>query len=122
MADDDFDAEELADRAARLKYARERLSDYTSAAGAARAMGVQEPTYSAHENGSRGFRVDMAYKYARFYKIDLQWLLFGFGNPRGPSIGDKVACLSKERRRVIEEQIEWQLQKQAEERQSGKKS
>lgn len=120
MADDDFDIEELADRAARLKYVRERLSNFRWAAEAARAIGVPEATYSAHENGSRGFRVDMAYKYARFYKIDLQWLLFGFGNPRGPSIEDKVASLSKERRRVIEEQIDWQIQKQAEERQAKK--
>jgi phage repressor protein C with HTH and peptisase S24 domain len=56
----------------RLIAARERL--YASAADAARAMGVPEPTYQAHENGSRGLGRS-AKRYAAFFRVTTDWLL-----------------------------------------------
>lgn len=35
------------------------------------------PTYSAHENGSRGMRVDSALKYAQAFRADPCYLAFG---------------------------------------------
>lgn len=64
---------------ARLKLVRERK--YATAADAARAMGVKVPTYSGHENGSRGTS-RAAPRYAAFYRVSLDWLLNGKGDPK----------------------------------------
>lgn len=61
----------------RLKAARERAG-YDSARAAATAMGVSPDTYSQHENGTRGFR-SKAERYARFFRVAPEWLLFGRG-------------------------------------------
>lgn len=63
----------------RLVWLRKRR--YKSASDAARAMGVREPTYLAHENGSRGLRRDAALRYARFFRGSVEWLLSGKGDP-----------------------------------------
>lgn len=61
-------------------YAHERLIEarrragYDTAADAARAMGVAEATYFAHENGSRGLSRS-AIRYAKFFNVSLDWLL-----------------------------------------------
>ena len=62
----------------RLSIARERAG-YASAADAARALGVKEPTYYSHENGSSGLRASVAEKYARKFRVSLTWLLTGQG-------------------------------------------
>jgi phage repressor protein C with HTH and peptisase S24 domain len=61
----------------RLQLARERAG-YTSAIQAANAMGIAYPTYAAHENGMRGFS-RTAERYARFFKVSIDWLLTGRG-------------------------------------------
>lgn len=60
----------------RLREARESAG-YRSAAEAARILDIPEPTYTAHENGSRGFRATSATRYARMFKTTPEWLLFG---------------------------------------------
>ena len=50
-------------------------------AEAAEALGIREPTYMGHENGFRGFKAS-AEVYARKFKVNLEWLLTGRGNPR----------------------------------------
>lgn len=66
--------------AERLRAARV-LKGFHSAAEAARAMGIAEPTYHAHENGTRGFHRE-AERYAAFFRVDIGWLLTGAGEPR----------------------------------------
>lgn len=62
--------------AQRLKQAREDAG-YESASKAARALGVSVSTYSAHENGQNGLKVQFAAKYARKFKVTQSWLLTG---------------------------------------------
>ncbi len=67
----------------RLKRAR-IAAGYETAAEAARAMGLAKPGYTHHENGTRGF-VASAERYARFFRVSLDWLLTGRGEMRGAS-------------------------------------
>lgn len=64
----------------RLKAAR-IAAGYTTAPAAAEAMGVPEPTYMAHENGSRGLSriVD---RYAKFFRVAPEWLNWGAHPPK----------------------------------------
>lgn len=62
----------------RLRIAREHKG-YDTATAAADALGVERPTYLAHENGSRGFRAS-ATRYAQFFGVNLIWLLTGKGH------------------------------------------
>jgi phage repressor protein C with HTH and peptisase S24 domain len=41
-------------------------------------MGIEEPTYLGHENGSRGLSRAAA-RYARFFRVSLDWLIDGRG-------------------------------------------
>lgn len=66
----------------RLAWARENAG-YESASDAARALGIAIPTYVMHENGTRGFRKDSATRYAKFFRISLEWLLTGRGTATG---------------------------------------
>lgn len=100
----------------RLTHARMHLAKLKSAADAARKLKLPYPTYASHENGSRGFGPEEADFYARSFKIDREWLVWGVGNPRGPSIIDKIAQLDPERRRLAESHIEWLAAEQAKER------
>lgn len=70
----------MEDAAARLRWARQQAG-LESGSDAARALGVPEPTYLAHENGSRGFK-SQAEKYSRRYRVSLDWLLTGRGHPK----------------------------------------
>ena len=64
----------------RLKKARE-LAGFKKAAEAARAMGIPYPTYAGHENGARGaFKIEDAVRYAKKFKVSLEWLLTGHGD------------------------------------------
>lgn len=65
----------------RLRQARE-AAGYKTATDAAIAIGAKEPTYLAHENGTRGL-ARSAQRYAAFYRINLGWLLQGKGPMRG---------------------------------------
>jgi transcriptional regulator with XRE-family HTH domain len=75
---------------ARVKEFHERLAwaraqKYKTGTRAAKAMGLPPATYLAHENGSRGGRRN-AERYARFFGVDLLWLLTGKDTPSGNSI------------------------------------
>lgn len=83
----------------RLERARE-LAGYESASDAARALGIREPTYLAHENGSRGF-AKRAVRYARFFKVSYEWLMTGRGEPRRQSVDAILAELSVEKQRQV---------------------
>lgn len=65
----------------RLKQARIKAG-YAEASDAARALGVKEPTYLGHENGSRGFKLPSAKLYSRRFGVSLEWLL----DNRGPMV------------------------------------
>lgn len=67
--------------AARLVKARE-LSKRENASEVARLLGIPEPTYLGHENGSRGLKIDAAQKYADFYRVNFEWLMTGRGHPQ----------------------------------------
>ena len=62
----------------RLRLAREQAG-FPRASDAARAMGIEEPTYLGHENGSRGLSRAAA-RYARFFGVSLDWLIDGRGD------------------------------------------
>lgn len=64
----------------RLKAARLEAG-YSTAAEAARAIGIKEPTYSGHENGTTKL-TRQAERYARFYRLSLDYLLEGKGARR----------------------------------------
>lgn len=59
--------------AARLREAR-KAARFTTAGEAAAALGIEYPTYAAHENGSRKFDLETAALYARRFKVSLDWL------------------------------------------------
>lgn len=101
----------------RLRYARKHLAKIESAAEAARKLRLPYATYAAHENGTRGFGPEEAAFYAKSFKIDREWLVWGTGNPRGLSIVDMLAQLEPARRRAVESHIEWELAEQAKKRQ-----
>lgn len=65
----------------RLRVARE-AAGYATASEAARAMGVGETAYFNHENGWRGI-TRSAERYARFFRVSLDWLLTGRGDMKG---------------------------------------
>lgn len=65
----------------RLREARV-AAGFKSAKAAAASLGVPYPTYSQHENGTRGI-VREAELYARRYRVTLDWLMRGKGP--GPS-------------------------------------
>ena len=65
----------------RLKAARE-AANYPDATTAAKAMGVSVPSYLHHENGTRGLS-RAAPRYAKFFRVSLDWLLEGKGTMRG---------------------------------------
>lgn len=88
----------------RLQTARERAG-FESATAAAEALGIAPPTYLAHENGSRGFKARSAARYAKFFKISLEWLLTGRGSDADDSLDARVDALDPEDQRLIREQI-----------------
>jgi phage repressor protein C with HTH and peptisase S24 domain len=73
----------------RLRFAREQAG-FARASDAARAMGIEEPTYLGHENGSRGLS-RAAPRYARFFGVSLDWLIDGRGMRLGGGSGIAAA-------------------------------
>lgn len=63
----------------RLKLARERAG-YETATSAATAMGCAVATYVHHENGTRGIPSARAARYAKFFRVTPEYLLFGKGD------------------------------------------
>jgi phage repressor protein C with HTH and peptisase S24 domain len=61
----------------RLKAARKKAG-FKTAKAAAESLGVPYPTYSQHENGTRGITRE-ADLYVRRYRITLDWLMRGRG-------------------------------------------
>lgn len=66
----------MASAGERLRQAREKAG-YTSANQAAEALGISRATYAQHENGLRGFPAARAERYARFFRVAPEWLLYG---------------------------------------------
>ena len=64
----------------RLKQARKKAG-YTSAQMAAEAMGISPATYAQHENGLRGYPAAKAERYAKFFRVSPEWLLYGRSKP-----------------------------------------
>lgn len=60
----------------RLMKAR-RMAGYRSARVAAAALRSRPATYAAHENGSRGFGIDDARRYATLFRVSPGWILTG---------------------------------------------
>jgi hypothetical protein len=86
----------------RLRSARVSAG-YQTAADAASAMGVAISTYVSHENGARGLG-RAAERYARFYRVSLDWLVAGSGEPR--SLDSRVHALPPD----LQEEVEKFLQ------------
>ena len=89
-------------RADRLRHAR-MSAGYQTATDAAAAMGVGISTYVSHENGGRGLG-RAAERYARFYRVSLDWLVAGKGEPR--SLDSRVQALPP----ALQEEVEKFLQ------------
>jgi DNA-binding XRE family transcriptional regulator len=64
----------------RVKQAR-IAAGYLTATEAARAMGVKAPSYIHHENGRAGLS-RAGQRYARFFRVDYEWLMTGRGEMR----------------------------------------
>ena len=62
----------------RLKAARLKAG-YATAKSGAEAMGVTVSTYIQHENGARGFPASRAARYAKFFRVAPEWLLYNRG-------------------------------------------
>ncbi|THK33989.1 S24 family peptidase [Ensifer sp. MPMI2T] len=62
--------------ASRLREARMK-ANFASASAAARRIGAKVATYTAHENGGRDFGREEALFYAKHFKVDPAWLMFG---------------------------------------------
>ena len=60
----------------RLREIRQK-SGFSSASEAAQSFGWNVATYTGHENGSRGFGVDVIEKYATAFRADAAYLAFG---------------------------------------------
>lgn len=71
----------MRDAHTRLKESREKAG-FSTAAEAARALGLPEPTYASYENNYRGF-ARHAPMLARRFGVSIDWLLNGGGDMRG---------------------------------------
>lgn len=67
----------------RLQWARKRAG-FETATDAARRFHWNENTYRSHENGARGINKKAAAKYARAFKVPVEWLLYGEGSMNPP--------------------------------------
>lgn len=64
----------------RLRQARENAG-FATASEAARRFNWTDSTYRHHENGTREFRRPTAEDYAKAFRVPVEWLLFGKGEP-----------------------------------------
>lgn len=81
----------------RLREAR-IAAGYSSAAEAARALGIKESSYRAHENGQNEFDLATARRYARFFRVAPEWLLTGSGTK---DVNQTLTALSSGQSRVV---------------------
>ena len=72
----------MSEKGKRLREARE-AAGYSSASAAARAHGWRVSTFIAHENGQNDFDPDQAQEYAKAFKTEAEWLLWGRNSPAG---------------------------------------
>lgn len=70
----------------RLKAARQKAG-YETAKSAAEAMGATVSTYIQHESGVRGYPAKTAARYAKFFRVAPEWLLYGRG-PAEPIVAE----------------------------------
>ncbi len=92
-------------RAERLTFARKQAR--LDRPAAAERLKLPYSTYAAHENGSRDFGLDEAQVYAHAFRVNVVWLMFGTGSPKGPSIEQKILSLPEDKRRQVEDFIEF---------------
>ncbi len=64
----------------RLKIAR-IAAGYDTATQFCEKFNIPQSTYSLHETGKRGIKVDLAHRYAELLNIEPAWLITGTGNP-----------------------------------------
>lgn len=104
----DHDPATLKDLGERLQWSRHKAG-YEDATEGAEALGFgsNKSTYYGHENGSRGFKRDTAAKYARFYKVDLDWLVTGRGTPRFGTLGKRIDQLDSDTQSDIEQYVDF---------------
>lgn len=84
-----------------MKDPHDRLKDlrlrkgFERAADAARAFGWAVTTYQAHENGSRGLKMDAAARYAKAFGSTVAYILTGTtpGNPQGLTYVNSVTLV-----------------------------
>lgn len=67
--------------AERLRWARKNRN-ISSMDAAAEALGIPAGTYRGHENGKRNFGKESARRYARFFHVPYDWLVYGRGSPQ----------------------------------------
>jgi phage repressor protein C with HTH and peptisase S24 domain len=97
----------MSDASERLKEARIKAR-YESAQSAALAMGVAVSTYIQHENGTRGFPASRADRYARFFRVKPEWLLYGkTPADRIVELGPRLFVVGKVAAGVFSEQWRW---------------
>ena len=87
----------------RLAYAR-RCAGYRSASSAARALGVPEVTYRAHESGARGLSESVARTYAHMFHVNWAWLVTGDGLME-PHAGQLAEAPAEYRAAVLQPQM-----------------
>ncbi len=78
------------DLSGRLRKARANAG-HRNATDAARAIGVNVVTYTAHENGGREYDRKTALVYGKAFGVDPAWLIFG-----GPTVGGEPSKPTKE--------------------------
>jgi len=76
----------------RLRLARERAG-YARPIDASRAFGWNEHTYRSHENGTRGFAIKTARKYAAAFRVSMEWLTTGLDKSSGAVQHESVISL-----------------------------
>ncbi|MEN2749322.1 helix-turn-helix transcriptional regulator [Sphingomonas sp. T9W2] len=88
-----------------------RAAKYETAVEAADAMGLKHPTYIQHENGLRGsgsIPRKAAERYAKFFRVSLDWLLSGKGDEPDLSGEPTATDIEQMIREVIEAEVTMQ--------------
>lgn len=80
----------MTEKADRLRTARIKAG-FSSAQEAAEAFGWGVAGYRHHENGTRGYSVEAARKYARAFRVKMAWLLGMEGYGEGPAQSPNVS-------------------------------
>lgn len=81
----------MSERHERLRQARENAG-FPHASDAAKRFGWAAPTYSSHENGHRGMTTDAVAKYAAAFRVPVEWLLNGQGEPDAKGMAEPATA------------------------------